>query len=302
MTGNCRHVSLAVSMCWMMLAAFSQPAFSEELVDAKAAYDSNNVFARILRGELPADVVYENDHALAFHDIWPQARVHVLVIPKGPYANINSFNSEASSQEILGLLDAISQATRIMGVDASGFRILSNTGWNGGQTVAHLHFHLLGGEPMGDVGRAQPLAKSTDPSPTAKHDSQVIEALYSAYCAAWLRNDETSEKAVLSLFRQDAVIFPSGGKMMFKGHEEMKGFWFHPDAAPSTIDQFEQETIRVTVGTHEGTLLSLFRLQFSSGGKKYVTEGYNTLSAILVQGDWKISSMMWSHPPWEQLD
>jgi len=140
------HVAILFSLLIMLLPSFV--AHGEELVDATADYDTNNVFARILRGELPADIVYESDYALAFHDISPKARVHVLVIPKGPYTNILQFNQNASSEEKLGLLDAISQTARVMGVDESGFRLVSNTGRDGGQTVPHLHFHLMGGEHL----------------------------------------------------------------------------------------------------------------------------------------------------------
>ena len=138
-------VAILLSLIVMLL---SVAAHGEELVDASADYDTNNVFARILRGELPADIVFESEYALAFHDIRPKARVHVLVIPKGPYTNILQFNQNASSEEKLGLLDAISQTARIMGVDESGFRLVSNTGRDGGQTVPHLHFHLIGGEHL----------------------------------------------------------------------------------------------------------------------------------------------------------
>ena len=138
-------VAILLSLIVMLL---SVAAHGEELVDASADYDTNNVFARILRGELPADIVFESEYALAFHDISPKARVHVLVIPKGPYTNILQFNQNASSEEKLGLLDAISQTARIMGVDESGFRLVSNTGRDGGQTVPHLHFHLIGGEHL----------------------------------------------------------------------------------------------------------------------------------------------------------
>ena len=139
-------VAILFSLFIMLL--LSCLAHGEELVDASADYDTNNVFARILRGELPADIVFESEYALAFHDIRPKARVHVLVIPKGPYTNILQFNQIASSEEKLGLLDAISQTARIMGVDESGFRLVSNTGHDGGQTVPHLHFHLIGGEHL----------------------------------------------------------------------------------------------------------------------------------------------------------
>lgn len=138
----------AFRLLMIVLLAFSVPVWSEEPVDATAEYDPDNVFARILRGELPAEVVYESPHALAFHDIRPRAKVHVLVIPKGPYTNILTFNAEASPEEKLGLLEAISATARIMGVNESGFRLVSNTGRDGGQTVPHLHVHLLGGEPQ----------------------------------------------------------------------------------------------------------------------------------------------------------
>jgi diadenosine tetraphosphate (Ap4A) HIT family hydrolase len=139
---------VAILFSLLIMLLLSCLAHAEERVDAAADYDTNNVFARILRGELPADIVFESEYALAFHDISPKARVHVLVIPKGPYTNILQFNQNASSEEKLGLLDAISQTARIMGVDESGFRLVSNTGRDGGQTVPHLHFHLIGGEHL----------------------------------------------------------------------------------------------------------------------------------------------------------
>lgn len=138
----------AIICCFLILLSLSFPAQSEDLVDATADYDSDNVFARIIRGELPAEIVYENEYALAFHDISPKAKVHILVIPRGPYTNIITFNANASDAEKLGFLDAISQTAAIMGVADSGFRLISNTGKDGHQTVAHLHFHILGGEPV----------------------------------------------------------------------------------------------------------------------------------------------------------
>jgi diadenosine tetraphosphate (Ap4A) HIT family hydrolase len=131
-----------------ILVALSFSIQAEELVDATAQYDPDNIFARILRGDAPADVVFENDYALAFHDIRPRAKVHVLVIPKGPYTNVMQFNARASDEEKLGLLDAISQTAQIMKVDETGFRLISNTGGHGKQTVPHLHVHILGGEPV----------------------------------------------------------------------------------------------------------------------------------------------------------
>lgn len=128
---------------------FAAPVMAgEQTVDARAPYDPQNPFARILRKELAADIVYENDHALAFWDIRPRAKVHVLVIPKGPYNNIMRFIEDASPGEKLGLLNALGAVAREMGVSDTGFRLLTNTGHDGGQTVPHLHFHILGGEPV----------------------------------------------------------------------------------------------------------------------------------------------------------
>lgn len=133
----------------IVLAAVTAQA--EGAVDATADYDPGNIFARIVRGEAPADIVFENEYAIAFHDIAPRREIHVLVIPKGPYTNILHFNAEASDGEKLALLDAISETARIMGVADSGFRLVSNTGEGGHQTVPHLHFHLLGGKPPDEV-------------------------------------------------------------------------------------------------------------------------------------------------------
>ena len=138
----------ALAMTCLAFLGAAGPAPCETLVDATAAYDPGNPFARILRGEVAADIVFENEHALAFRDIRPQAKVHVLIVPKGAYTNILQFNATASPAEKLALLDAISETARIMRVDESGFRIASNTGRDAGQTVPHLHIHLLGGEPV----------------------------------------------------------------------------------------------------------------------------------------------------------
>ncbi len=143
---NPTGIPIQTLYCLLIGLMLSLSTYGEELVDATADYDPNNAFARILRGELPADIVYESEYALAFHDISPRSKVHVLIIPKGPFTNILQFNQNASDEEKLGLLDAISQTAKIMGVDESGFRLVSNTGRDGGQTVPHLHVHLMGGE------------------------------------------------------------------------------------------------------------------------------------------------------------
>ena len=116
-------------------------------------YDQNNIFAKILRGEIPCDKVYESDHALAFKDINPQAKVHVLVIPKGAYVNMDDFSQNASSEEITGLIRALGEVAKIVGVSeytsGKGYRYIGNNGSDGGQEVTHLHFHIVGGEPLG---------------------------------------------------------------------------------------------------------------------------------------------------------
>ena len=114
-------------------------------------YDTNNIFARILRGEIPCQKVFENDHALAFRDISPKAPVHLLVIPKGAYTDIADFGARASAAETKALYDAIAQVAKEAGIDQTGFRTIANTGLNGGQEVPHFHFHLLGGGPVGPM-------------------------------------------------------------------------------------------------------------------------------------------------------
>ena len=115
------------------------------------AYDEQNIFAKILRGEIPCDKVYENDQALAFNDINPGRPVHVLVIPKGAYVDMNDFAAQASAAEMTGLMQAIGEVVKIRGVDKSGFRLMSNTGADGHQEVMHLHFHIFGGAPAGPM-------------------------------------------------------------------------------------------------------------------------------------------------------
>ncbi len=118
-------------------------------VDATLPYDDSNVFAKILRGEIPSRAVYENDHAFAFHDINPQAPVHILVIPKGRYVSWDDFTATASDAEITGFIRAVGHVARDAGLPAPGYRLLSNIGGHGHQDVPHLHVHIFGGKAMG---------------------------------------------------------------------------------------------------------------------------------------------------------
>lgn len=113
------------------------------------AYDRNNVFARILRGEIPCQKVYEDEHVLAFNDIRPQAPVHVLVIPKGEYVSVDDFAAEASPAEQIAFLKAVGTVARQLGVADSGYRILANHGVNANQEVPHFHVHVFGGRNLG---------------------------------------------------------------------------------------------------------------------------------------------------------
>ncbi len=120
-------------------------------VDATHPYDDQNIFAKILRGEIPNSTVYEDDWALAFHDINPQAPIHILVIPKGAYVSWDDFSARAGEAEIAGFVRAVGHVAREAGLVAPGYRLLANTGLNSHQEVPHLHVHLFGGKPMGPL-------------------------------------------------------------------------------------------------------------------------------------------------------
>ncbi|GAA0672437.1 diadenosine tetraphosphate (Ap4A) HIT family hydrolase [Sphingomonas insulae] len=120
-------------------------------IDATLPYDDQNIFARILRGEIPSTRVYEDDHAVAFHDIAPAAPVHILVIPRGRYVSWDDFSAHASEAEIAGFIRAIGRVARDHQLVAPGYRILANVGAHGGQEVPHLHVHLFGGRPLGPM-------------------------------------------------------------------------------------------------------------------------------------------------------
>lgn len=112
-------------------------------------YDDNNIFARILRGEIPCRKVHEDEWTLAFHDINPQAPTHILVIPKGRYCSFADFSADASAEEIAGFIRAVGKIARDLGLETPGYRLLANMGDHGGQEVPHLHVHLFAGRPLG---------------------------------------------------------------------------------------------------------------------------------------------------------
>ena len=120
-------------------------------IDATQPYDEQNIFAKILRGEIPCDKVYEDEWALAFHDIAPQAPVHILVVPKGAYVSWDDFSARAPAEEIAGFVRAVGHVARENGLVAPGYRLLANVGLHSGQEVPHLHVHLFGGRGLGPM-------------------------------------------------------------------------------------------------------------------------------------------------------
>lgn len=118
-------------------------------IDPTLPYDDDNIFAKILRGDIPCKRVFEDEWALAFHDITPQAKVHILVIPKGRYVSWDDFSANADADEIAGFIRAVGRIAREHGLVEPGYRLLANVGADGGQEVPHLHIHLFGGEPLG---------------------------------------------------------------------------------------------------------------------------------------------------------
>ena len=118
------------------------------------SYDDNNIFAKILRGEIPCQKIYEDEFVLSFYDINPQKKIHALVIPKGKYINLDDFRKNASSNEIVGMFKGIEKVSKKLGLSiesGNGYRALTNIGNDGGQEVPHLHFHLFGGERVGKM-------------------------------------------------------------------------------------------------------------------------------------------------------
>jgi histidine triad (HIT) family protein len=114
-------------------------------------YDPNNIFAKILRGEIPNKTVYEDENVLAFHDIHPQKKVHVVIVPKGAYADISDFGDNAKDDEIVALMRAVPKVAAAAGIKDTGYRVITNCGVHSHQEVPHLHLHLLGGEAVGKM-------------------------------------------------------------------------------------------------------------------------------------------------------
>jgi histidine triad (HIT) family protein len=120
-------------------------------IDARQPYDDGNIFARILRGDLPSDKVYEDEHVLAFRDLKPLSPTHILVIPKGAYVSWDDFSAKASDAEISAFVRAVGKIAREAGLVEDGYRLLANTGSNSGQEVPHLHVHIFAGRPLGPM-------------------------------------------------------------------------------------------------------------------------------------------------------
>ena len=118
-------------------------------VSGLSPYDDTNIFARILRGEIPNKTVYEDEWVLAFHDIVPQAPTHVLVIPKAPYVSFADFSAKASDAEIAGFTRAVGKVAKLLGLEEQGYRLIANMGEHSGQEVPHFHIHIVGGRPLG---------------------------------------------------------------------------------------------------------------------------------------------------------
>ena len=118
-------------------------------IDPTAPYDDDNIFAKILRGEIPSSKIYEDEWAIAFEDINPQAEIHTLVVPKGRYVSWDDFSAQAPDEEIAGFVRAVGKVARAKGLVEPGYRLLVNVGENGGQEVPHLHVHLFGGQKLG---------------------------------------------------------------------------------------------------------------------------------------------------------
>jgi histidine triad (HIT) family protein len=141
-------VSFPAALCY-----YSREGSQQHSAGGALSYDPNNVFARILRGELPCRKVYEDEHVLAFHDIRPQAPTHIVVIPKGQYISVDDFSQKASDAEVAAFIRAIGHVAQQEGVSEDGYRILANHGAAAHQEVPHFHLHLFGGRDLGPMLR-----------------------------------------------------------------------------------------------------------------------------------------------------
>jgi diadenosine tetraphosphate (Ap4A) HIT family hydrolase len=119
------------------------------VVSGKPPYDENNIFAKILRGEIPCKKIFEDEFALAFHDIRPQAPIHALVIPKGNFVSFADFGANAPAELIFGFIRAVAHVAKVLGVEETGYRLIANMGWDSHQEVPHYHVHILGGRKLG---------------------------------------------------------------------------------------------------------------------------------------------------------
>ncbi len=115
---------------------------------AYKTYDNDNIFAKILRKEIPCDIIFENNHVIAFKDLHPKAPIHLLALPKGAYVDMSDFTNNASTEEIAALFRAVGELAKTYGINDSGYRIISNCGIDGGQEIPHLHIHILGGKQL----------------------------------------------------------------------------------------------------------------------------------------------------------
>ncbi len=115
------------------------------------SYDQDNIFAKILRGDIPSKKIYEDEHVLVIHDAFPQAPIHALVLPKGAYMSMSDFSSHASDAEIIAMNRAVASVIKALDIEQDGYRLVSNTGKHGGQEIPHLHWHILAGEDIGPM-------------------------------------------------------------------------------------------------------------------------------------------------------
>lgn len=113
------------------------------------SYDDQNIFAKILRGEIPSNKIYEDDHVLVIHDAFPQAEVHALILPKGEFVSMSDFSAKAEDAQIIAMNRAVAKTVELLDLAEQGYRLIANTGENGGQEIPHLHWHIIGGEKLG---------------------------------------------------------------------------------------------------------------------------------------------------------